>query len=227
MIRLRVSMLDAWVAYIEPERPEFEVSTEEFVSQLKREAEANDAMRAGTAFHSLMERAVEGVEYGDLEGIEVDGFRFYFDGDFSVPLPALREHETEPMVFDTPSGPVSLQGRVDARNSFTVTDYKLTGRFDAERYGRSLQWRAYLLLTGCRRFRYLAFENKRKGSDVWISDIHALDFWAYPKMWDDVERRVYELAEFIAAHVPEMVEPLGPVEAMAAEYKRLAGSNVR
>lgn len=227
MIRLRVSMLDAWVAFVEPEREEFEVETEDFVAQLKREAPPNEAMLAGTAFHALLERLSEG-EQVDAEGVEHGGFLFRFDADYDLHLPAMREHETPPMVFETPVGPASLQGRVDNRDGWTVTDYKLTGRFDAERYGRSLQWRAYLLLTGCRRFRYLAFENKRKGSDVWIHAVHELDFWSYPEMREDVARRVCELAEFVAVHVPEMVEqPMGPVEAMAAEAKRLAGSNVR
>ena len=206
MIRLRVSDLDAWVRYAEPEREEWAVSTEDFIAGLLRQAEPNEAMLAGTAFHTLMEKAVEGVEYGAFEGVEVDGFRFHFDGDFAVPLPAMREHETPERIFHTPYGPASLQGRVDARDGFTVADYKLTGRFDAERYAKSMQWRAYLLLTGCRRFRYLAFENKRKDADVFIHAVDPLEFWAYPEMEADVTGRVTELAEFVYANVPEKLE---------------------
>lgn len=203
MIRLRVSNLDQWVNYLEPEIEAFEVSTEEFISQLKREAPANDAMLAGTAFHSLLERVKAGAEIED--GVEVDGFTFRFDTDYDLYIPPVREEETPLRVFDTPAGPASLQGRTDARDGWTVIDYKLTSRFNAERYGKSMQWRAYLLLTGARRFRYLAFENKRKERDVVIRDIHELDFWRYDGMEEEVERRVRELAEFVYAHVPELV----------------------
>jgi hypothetical protein len=187
MIRLRVSSLDQWVGFVEPEREEYEVSVAQFIAQLRREAPPNEAMLAGTAFHAVMERLREGEQVDAAEGVEQDGFRFRFDDDYDLYLPPVREHETPERVFHTPSGPVSLQGRIDA-----------------ERYGGSLQWRAYLLLTGARRFRYLAFENKRRGADVWIHAVHELDFWAYPEMGAEVERRVRELAEFVARWVPEL-----------------------
>ena len=209
MIRLRASNLDAWVRFIEPERPEFEVSAEDFIAQLRGEMEPNDAMLSGTAFHSLLERLRVGAVVAN-DGLEVDGFRFFFDADYDLAIPAVREVQAPERLFLTPSGPVVLTGRPDARDGFTVTDYKLTGRFDAERYGDSLQWRTYLLLAGCRRFRYVAFECKRKERDVFIHSVHELDFWRYEGMEADVERRVAELAEFVAAHVPEMVteEPI-------------------
>ena len=203
MIRLRVSNLDAWVRFKEPEREEYDVSVEDFIAQLKRESEPNDTMRAGTAFHSVLEGLKAGDELG-ADGIEVDGFTFRITADEAIHLPDTRECETPERIFHTWVGPVSLQGRLDGWDGFTVYDHKLTGKFDAERYGDSMQWRAYLLLTGARRFRYYVYEQKTKDRDVTIHDIHTLTFWAYPEMEEDVSRRVCELTEFIDLHVPEL-----------------------
>jgi hypothetical protein len=207
VIRLRVSDLDQWLAYVEPEREQFELSTDELLARLTDTREPTPDMLAGSAFHALLEHANEGDEWGPMEGVERDGFRFRFDIDHDLALPAEREPAIIEHTVDTPSGKVLLRGRIDGRDAGgTVVDYKLTGRFDAERYGRSLQWRAYLLMTGARRFRYLAFENRRKDTDVWIYGVHPLDFWPYPEMARDVHQRVCELAEFVVRHVPERVK---------------------
>lgn len=209
MIRLRVGDLDQWVRFVEPSMEQFELSTEEFLAMMRREAPPSDDMLAGSALHSLLEHAKEGDEIGTLEGVERDGFVFRFDGSFTLPLPAEREPEIMEHVFDTPSGKVLLRGRIDGRDIYDeIVDYKLSSTFDAERYAGSLQWRAYLLMTGARRFKYVVFQSKRTERDVWIYDMHELVFWRYPQMEADVHRRVCELAAFVAEHVPELaVDP--------------------
>lgn len=202
MIRLRASDLEAWRRYVEPEMEEWAVSTEDFIRGLLRQKEPTDAMRAGTAFHSVLEEMRAGHV---VDVFEADGFTFRFDCDTDVYLPEIREAECEPLLFDTPHGLVSLGGRTDARDWTEVVDAKLTGSFDAERYADSMQWRTYLTLTGCKRFRYVCFEQKTKGSEVTIHAVHELTMWAYPEMRADVERRVVDLAGFIVRHVPEMV----------------------
>ena len=205
MIRLRVSDLDAWVGFVEPERPEFEKPTEDFLAYLRREEPPTEAMKAGIALHSLLETAEIGEEFGD-DGVEQDGFLFIFYADCELELPMEREPEVMEWVIDTPSGLVLLRGRIDSRDATgLVTDYKLTARFDAERYGRSLQWKAYLAMTGERSFRYLVFEAKRRDDMVAIKDIHDLTFHRYSGMEEEVARRVAELAAFVAEHVPSLV----------------------
>lgn len=198
MIRLRVTDLDLWVRFLEPEREEFEVSLDDFLRQMRRESPATPDMKAGQAFHTLMERAQTGETLdGGLTGIEQDGFYFHFTEDFEVELPRGREDSVE-RIYQTPSGAVLLRGKVDASDPVTVTDYKLSSTFDAERYAASLQWRAYLDMTGAKRFRYLVFEGRRdERGDVWIYGLHRLEFWSYPEMHADVERRVGELADFL------------------------------
>lgn len=211
MIRLRVTDLDQWVRYVEPEREEFAVSTEDFLAQMRRESPETDAMRSGSAFHTLLENAAAG---DDVDDVEVDGFRFTFGGDFPVEAAPIRETLVE-KVYQTPSGPVLLRGRIDGEFAGGAVDYKLsTSTYDAERYAGSLQWKAYLDMTGGKWFRYLVFQAKRKDSDVWIHDLHPLTLWAYPEMGDEVRRRVCELAEFVASHVPELVSP-EPLETAA------------
>lgn len=206
-MRIRVSDLDQWVRFVEPEIPQFEVSTEDFLAYLRRDGVATDKMRAGSAFHSVMEEAREG---DDIEEVTVDGFDFSFAFDLpAVHAPLYREELVE-RVYGTPHGPVLLRGRVDGREGIEVCDYKLSfGGFDAERYAKSLQWKAYLDMTGAKRFRYVVFQAKLKGSDVWVYDSHELIQWAYAGMSDDVGRRVAEVAAFVHEHVPELIEEGG------------------
>lgn len=200
VIRLRVSNLDAWCKFLEPEIPEWEVEQEDFIAQLRGETEPNDAMLAGTAFHALMETANLGDEHGHAVS---QGFTFAFTEEIAIELPVTRESEIS-RIYDTPSGPVLLTGHIDGQLADgTVIDYKLTKTFDAERYADSMQWRAYLDIIGARRFRYIAIENKLEDRHVIVRGAHTLDFWAYPEMHADVQQRVAELAEFVVRHVPE------------------------
>lgn len=197
MLKIRVTDLDQWVRFLEPERDEFEVPLADFIAYLKREAPQTEDMRCGAAFHALMEGAGLDDELGGTFGSEQDGFRFYFQGEFSLALTTAREQLVE-RVYETPNGPVLLRGKTDGRRASEVVDYKLTtSPFDAERYASSLQWRAYLDMTQARSFRYVVFKARRDGSDVWIHEQHELVLWPYPEMHADVSRRVAELAQFI------------------------------
>lgn len=204
MIRLRVSDLDQWVRFIEPEREEFEVSTEDFLAYMNRVAPESEDMLCGKAFHSLLEKANVGDCFDDvLTGTECEGFRFHFDADLEVTLPMIRESSVE-KIYQTPVGPVLLRGKLDGEGLEAV-DYKLTtSTFDAERYAESLQWKAYLDMTGASRFRYLVFESKRNDAHVFIRALHEMPLWSYPGMHEEVARRVGELAEFVSRHVPRL-----------------------
>lgn len=208
MIKLSVSDLDSWLAYIEPAQEAFELSTEQLIARLRKEDTPNEEMRIGSAFHSVMET----LGVGDLEYREQDGYEFFFEAETTLSIPVLRERLCE-RVYETSSGSVLLRGKLDAESGNAVTDYKLTfGAFDAERYADSLQWRAYLDMTGAREFHHLVFQANRpgdRGNKIWIHDVHDLVQWAYPGMRADVLKRVGELAEFVRVHVPERTgEPM-------------------
>lgn len=202
-----MSDLDAWERFVRPEREEFEVSPESFLAYMRRESEATEPMKAGSAFHALLERATEGEVYDlDGEGVACEGFRFFFGQDIDLALPPVREELIE-RIYPTSSGPVLLRGKLDGRKGLEVTDYKLTtGQFDAERYAGSWQWKAYLDMTGAKRFRYVVFTSKLHGRRVFVNDAHPMTLWSYPEIGEQVRTQVDELASFVREHLPELCE---------------------
>jgi len=196
-MRLSVTMLDSYLYWRDSE----DMPLEDLLKRLRGEEPPSPAMEAGRAFHKLLEHATA----GELSVEEVDGWRFDFALDGEIALPTIRELKAE-HAMETPSGPVTLVGKVDALNGTTVHDYKLTERFDAERYADSYQWRSYLTIFGATRFVYDVFECRCEESEnkVWIYNYHRLVFSAYPGMAEDVQREVNNLAGIVAQYVPEL-----------------------
>lgn len=197
-MRLSVTELDAFRYYRDTE----EADLESLLRRLRKEEPPSRAMHAGRAFHAALEHAQPG---DDLGLIERDGFRFRLELDHAMPIPRIRELKGE-SVLPTPIGPVTLVGVVDGVDG-PVRDYKLTGRFDAERYIDSYQWRCYLVMFGAHQFDYDVFVAKDTDADpIVIYDYHRLPLYAYPGMTADVLREVGELAQFVAKHLPERAQ---------------------
>lgn len=193
MIRLSVTDLDSY-RYWKDSDMEFA----EFIERMRGKFEPTPEMLAGRAFHSFMEKASE----GDFTAVEQDGYTFRFAIDQDIGLPQTRELKAETALL-TPSGLVTLVGKVDAINGSVVHDYKLTERFDAERYADSYQWRCYLFMFGGTQFVYDAFQARYELPEIHIYDYHRLAMHAYPGMREDVLREVSALAEIVAQYVPE------------------------
>lgn len=194
-MRISVTDLDSWRYYKQDE----DMDVGQLLARLRKQELPSQAMLAGRALHSVLETAKE----GELEVAEADGFKFRFRENFTVPLLTVRELKGE-MVIATPSGPVTLVGVIDGHNG-AVWDWKLTSRFDAERYADSYQWRSYLTMFNARKFVYGVFEGK-EGDEIneWIVwGYQEFPLYAYDGMRADVEREVAELAAFIVQHVPE------------------------
>lgn len=220
MIRLRVTDLDQWLKYTEPEQEEFEISTEDFIAYLRREDSPGEAMIIGRAFHSALENqtgelrmlAAAWAQKGnpvELDELEQDGYRFQFLADCPIDVPLFREQMVE-KEYHSKHGPVLLRGKLDGLSGIDAIDYKLTfSQFNAERYAASMQWRAYLDMTGARRFRYGVFRGKPDRIDpatIKVEEFHPFDQWTYPGIGADVQRRVSQLADFVASHVPELIK---------------------
>jgi hypothetical protein len=193
-MRLSVTMLDQYLYWKSAE----DMTLEDFLARL-RGTEVTPAMEAGRAFHSVLETAT----FAELQSVERDGWTFDFDLEATLPVPDIRELKAE-RIIQTPAGPVTLVGKVDALHGYTVRDYKLTERFDAERYADSYQWRAYLSMFHATSFVYDVF-TCRYGDDkrVSVNDYHQLTFYTYPGIASDVAREVAGLAEIVAKHWPE------------------------
>jgi hypothetical protein len=196
MIRLSVTDLDGYLYWLDSE----DMDLSEFVARLRGQQEPSPQMLAGRAFHKLLEDATA----GELSRCEVEGFEFHFGLDHEMALPEIRELKGE-RVFSTPSGPVTLVGKVDGLAGISVRDYKLTERFDAERYADSYQWRSYLTMFSAQVFLYDVFVCRYDGNRVVIYDYHQLRLHAYPSMADDVHQKVCGLAEIVAKYVPEKI----------------------
>ena len=148
-------------------------------------------MTASVALHKYLEHANE----SEQTHAEQDGERFYFHCEIELNLPQTRELKAE-VLIPTQYGDVELVGRVDAIDG-AVHDFKLTERFDAERYAHSLQWRAYLMMFGAQKFVYHVFEGRQESGGLWcINNYHDLTFWSYPDMAEEVRLEVEALAGF-------------------------------
>lgn len=193
-MRVSVSDIEAYRYYKSHE----DATLEDCLAQLRRERPPTRAMAAGSALHKLLENSKPGDEflYADQ-----DGFHFYFACDLDMEVSDVRELKGEVQI-DTPSGPVTLVGVVDAVDR-AITDYKLTGRFEGERFADSYQWRCYLMMFGASRFDYKVFVGQEStDGDLWtIREYHPLSVYRYPGMEDDVYREVAEFAAFSLAYL--------------------------
>lgn len=194
MIRLSVSDLESWRYWCDDE----DATLDNLLKRLRHDEPPTPAMQAGRAFARLMETA----QPGDMDGAVVDGWRFVFALNDEIALPQVRELKAE-QVFETPSGPVTLVGKVDGMSGLVVHDQKLTERTDVERYLDSLQWRAYLVMFGAQRFVYDLFQCRYHENVVTIYGYEPVAFTAYPGMRRDVELAVAHVAAIVAKHMPE------------------------
>jgi hypothetical protein len=209
MLALRVSAtdLDALRYFLAAEDADLSA----LVAQLRRELPPSEAMQAGTALHEILETA----DIGEIRSVETrDGFRFDFDADGEIDLPAIREmKETRSYVIDGVR--VTLVGKVDAVHGRRVDDHKFTQRFDPERFLGSMQWRVYLEVFGADEFRWNVFEAREVGGSgsrhYAIHTIHQLRMHRYPGMGKDVEAALRQFVDFARVHLPEKIQPWEPL----------------
>lgn len=195
MIRLSVTDLDSYHYWLGSD-----MELDALLTRLRGEEPPGPNMLAGRAFHKLLETSGA----CDLPSAVVDGVEFDFVLEQEIALPLIRELKAE-KVFETPSGPVTLVGKVDGLQGITVHDYKLTERFEAERYADSYQWRCYLTMFGAKQFVYDVFQCRYSDDRVTVYEYHRLPLAAYPGMETDVYREVCSLAGFVARYVPQKV----------------------
>ena len=117
----RASRLDEFRRYLSGETFTGEEYTPEmFVARLTS-FEPTPKMLAGTAVHSVLERA----EVGKLDTCQRFGWKVVFDLDAILDLPAMREVE-----LSRARRGIMLYGRVDAITGSEIRDYKTTQAAD-------------------------------------------------------------------------------------------------
>ena len=199
MMRLSVTDLES-LRYF---RTAEDASLDKLLLDLAHVSAPTPKMEAGRAMAKFFEAAQVG---SIVDGSKVDGWTLCFDMDAEIDLPQVREMKVE-QEYSTPSGPVTLVGKVDGFHGITVRDQKLTESLDAEgRYVDSLQWRSYLAMLGAQRFIYDVFVGKvvPEEKTILIREYHRLPFYSYPDMQADVSRAVADLAEIVARYQPQI-----------------------
>lgn len=188
-----VSNLDLYRRY----RLDEEFELDELLAMLRREQGPTLAMRAGTAFHSVL-------EHTDMSTLDVSGadeFVFTFELDDEISLPPVREMRGQRDYY-IGGHVVTLKGRVDGLDGVAIYDHKLTAHFDASNYVDSYQWRCYLAIFGARQFTYNVFVGSRakespEGLIAWrVTDFHKLSLFTYPELERDVERELARYVDF-------------------------------
>jgi len=195
-VTLHVTDLDSWLWYNRIE----DMTAEELVGRLLRTAPANDQMRMGTAWHSIMERPPE-----DIQEISMDGFQFVVNCDFKLFLPQSKEiRACKTYLVDGVE--VKLTGKCDGITGNTVIDHKLTFKPDPENYLTSYQWRAYLDIFNADVFEYVIYSAKADGNRITINDISTMKLYRYPNMVNDLVEGIRQLVCFVKTHVPQKME---------------------
>lgn len=195
-MRLSVSDLQCWQRYKNNES----VTLEECLKQLLKQEKPTPALLAGRALHKALENAQYDTEDNWRGHIQYAGYTFFIQCDVDLKVPEVRELKGE-IEIETRVGPVTLVGVVDSID-ISISDYKLSGRFDAELLAGSYQWRCYLQMFDRLRFDYKVFVGEEIKPKEWaIRDYHEVSFYRYPGMEEDVKREVNHFAVFMREHV--------------------------
>lgn len=151
----------------------------------------SDSMKAGTAFHSALEQSRE----GEMGALAFGDYRFDFNCDCAIYLPPIKE-----LPISGIYGDLEVRGRVDGVNGKEVIDYKTTEQFDADRFMESYQWRFYLDMLDCDRFRWEVFVISEFGPQYCYSvrQVHSLVQKRYPKLHEDCEKLAKRYSKFIS-----------------------------
>ncbi|MDR0219229.1 MAG: hypothetical protein LBI71_10155 [Enterobacteriaceae bacterium] len=201
MIRLSATNIEAYRRW--SANPDTEVN--ELVDYLLKRTEPTEAMEAGSAFHKVLENSAQ----GELTTVESGRFLFDFtEMDGELALPDIRERKLEkPFVVD--GEPVTFVGVVDAMDTTTIYDHKLTAQLNPENYTDSMQWRCYLDWFGLSRFTYNLFHKYQPAREPGlykIKEFMPVTFYSYPDIHSDVMNVASGLVQFIKQYVPELIK---------------------
>lgn len=196
-MRYRVSHV---ARFAEWERSE-DVETDDLIASILGTSEPSQAMRAGTAFHSIIERAAAGES---IEEATCDGFTFILAADMAIDLGAIRELRAS-KAYTVPGGtPIVISGQLDAIVGNLVIDHKTTASFSPDRYLEGWQWRLYLDIFGADVFRWNVFEIKEFSDDPGVYEVralHRLEQHRYPELGADCQAIVERFARFVRERI--------------------------
>lgn len=114
------------------------------------------------------------------------------DGNYELTLPKTRESWVKGVI-----GGCNIIGKVDAIDESMVIDHKFTSKIVLETYFNSYQWRAYLCMTGLKKFTYNLFTVvvDEVYNLVTIKNYEPLNLGAYDSMQEDVSNLIINYKE--------------------------------
>lgn len=195
MLSVSVSNLDLYRVWRNSE----DLEVEWLLRRLRGEEPQTEAMKAGEAFHKILQ------EPDFIEQTELTHGEFWFSiiCDIEVKLPALRE-----LFAEKPYGGLLVRGRVDGLDGRHITDYKTTAQFDPDRLMEGYQWRFYLDMMDCDTFTWKVFVLSQYGKPGHYDIIqsHELTQKRYPGLTGDCQKLAGEYMDFIT-RIPEVQRP--------------------
>lgn len=192
-MKYRVSHVESFRQW----RDDEDAEEADLIDSIMGSRDPSAAMLAGTAFH----KALETASTGDVDALEVDGYRFDFARDFEIALPPVREIRAS-KTYMVDGHPIVISGQCDALHGRTIFDHKTTARFDPDRYLSGYQWRLYLDIFGADEFMWNVFEwSEAAEMEYMVQHVHQLKQYRYPTMEADCASLVSEFARFVRERV--------------------------
>ncbi len=166
--------------------------------------EPNWMMKAGTAWHWLLEHGTEGAHLFPLEQVECQGWTFT-KGD----VLSARQHTGSGLyevnarrVIDCWGTLVELECTADHIRGLHIQDHKT--KFtppDARDYEQQLQWRVYLWVFEALSFQYNLWHfGQPKDSHCTLYDVYPFRFWPYPGLEADIRRWTSHFLDWAHRH---------------------------
>lgn len=185
MPSISVSSLEMYRSW----RASEELDLEWLLRRLRGEEPQTEAMAAGQALHSAIENAPE-METMNLASGD---YKFYFQCDDEIQLVPARE-----LAIEKDYGGITVRGRVDALHGRTITDYKSTQNFDADRLLEGYQWRYYLDMCECDTFIWKVFVLKERFyREFAITQVHELKQYRYENLHKECNALAQDFLGFV------------------------------
>ncbi len=157
--------------------------------RLRGEEPQTEAMAAGQALHSALETS----EVGEAMNLVSGDYKFYFLCDAEIEFLPAKE-----LSIEKHYGELLVRGRVDGLNGRTITDYKSTQSFDADRLMQGFQWRFYLDMAECDRFDWKVFVlRERFYREYDIVQTHELSQYRYISLNQECSQLAADFLGFV------------------------------
>lgn len=179
MYKIKPTVLDSYRIYKDEI---FDKSFDDLVKSIKGEVEQNESMLIGSEVHKYFETGKANLMEEELNQLK----------EISALLP-LGSNEVK---FQEETNGYLFSVVIDRMGGLVAHDFKVTKRFyGVDFYENSLQWKIYLLVSGCKKFTYHII----KRNDVRPYNFQYLEpfsFYPYPNMESEIMEYCNEFVEF-------------------------------